>query len=61
MTNDESGMISDELNNKFEIPMTEAKAFDYLISRPCFEFMFLVIGYYLLFGICNLSFSVYPG
>jgi hypothetical protein len=54
-------MISDELNNKFEIPMTEAKAFDYLISRPCFEFMFLVIGYYLLFGICNLSFSVYPG
>ena len=39
--------------------MTETKLFDYLVSHPCFEFVFLVIGYYLLFAICNLFFPIY--
>jgi hypothetical protein len=56
-------------NSKFEIPMSETKSLDSLISRFCFEFVILVIGYYpstllrvvsvsnhLLFGICNLCF-----
>ena len=31
--------------------MTETKRFVYSISLLCFEFVFLVIGYYLLFVI----------
>ena len=36
--------------------MTETEQFVYSISYHCFEFVFLVIGYYLLFAICDLEF-----
>ncbi len=36
--------------------MTETEQFVDSISYHCFEFVFLVIGYYLLFAICNLEF-----
>ena len=36
-----------QTNNKFKIPMTETRPIVESDGRLCFEFEFLVIGYYL--------------
>ena len=43
-----------QTNKKFEIPMTETRKFVKSIAPLCFEFVILVIGYFLLFEICYL-------
>ncbi len=47
-----------QINSKFEISMTKTKKYAYSIPHPCFEFVLLVIGYYLLFAICYLLFVI---
>jgi hypothetical protein len=43
-----------QTNYKFKIPMTETGKYVYSDPSLCFEIVFWVIGYYLLFVICDL-------
>jgi len=47
--------LTGQANNKFKIPMTETRSLLFSRVPLCFEFVILVIGYYLLFDICNFK------